>query len=317
MFEGIRITPQRPCRGRRLYWNCDCLILSSLWFSLMHLTTNHRDTGLYSLIVIVIAIYTYKRVVCVCLSVCFLSATRHLSTLRRCLRVREQEPSRAAPRARASMHSESTRAHAVQLLNEKIVRWFSYLILCKTIGRKRLRTWSLVGADLGQLVTNKSLEAKVWIALPTVTLRNRRLHTYKAVVTRTSPARPRACIYRSGFWYVRLHASYARAVTGTWCWCKIGHGDRWRARNTSTSTFTVFKPLRQSACSVLYVCIHEHWLCSLLPMHWYSRSNMHDMISRNVLQSCNSIYPESHGCCHGMQRAHWLLSGREIPILGC
>ena len=65
-------------------------------------------------------IYTYKRVVCVCLSVCFLSATRHLSTLRRCLRVREQEQSRAAPRARASMHSESTRAHAVQLLNEKI-----------------------------------------------------------------------------------------------------------------------------------------------------------------------------------------------------
>ena len=64
-------------------------------------------------------IYTYKRVVCVCWSVCFLSATRHLSTLRRCLRVREQEPSRAAPHEQASMHSESTRAHAVQLLNEK------------------------------------------------------------------------------------------------------------------------------------------------------------------------------------------------------
>ena len=29
---------------------------------------------------------------------------------------------------------------------------FSYLILSKIIGRKRLRTWSLVGADLGQLV---------------------------------------------------------------------------------------------------------------------------------------------------------------------
>ena len=39
-------------------------------------------------------IYTYKRVVCVCLLVCwfvcFLSATRHLSTLRRCLRVAER-----------------------------------------------------------------------------------------------------------------------------------------------------------------------------------------------------------------------------------
>ena len=34
---------------------------------------------------------------------------------------RAAKPSRAAPRARrASMHSESTRAHAVQLLNEKI-----------------------------------------------------------------------------------------------------------------------------------------------------------------------------------------------------
>ena len=64
----------------------------------------------------------------VCWFVCwsaFLSATRHLSTLRRCLRVLRESsqavaggPARAA---RASMHSESTRAHAVQLLlNEKI-----------------------------------------------------------------------------------------------------------------------------------------------------------------------------------------------------
>ena len=69
-------------------------------------------------------IYTYKRAVCVCWFVCllFIGHTR-FPTLRRCLRVREQEPSRAAPapRERASMHSESTRAHAVQLLNEKIV----------------------------------------------------------------------------------------------------------------------------------------------------------------------------------------------------
>ena len=68
-------------------------------------------------------VYTYKRVVCVCLLVCllvcFLSATRHLSTLRRCLRVREQEPSRAAPRERASACTARGRANAVQLLNEK------------------------------------------------------------------------------------------------------------------------------------------------------------------------------------------------------
>ena len=63
---------------------------------------------------------------CVCWFVCFISATRHLSTLRRCLRVAESTISRRRvwPRARARsgkcMHSESTRAHAVQLLNEKI-----------------------------------------------------------------------------------------------------------------------------------------------------------------------------------------------------
>ena len=38
---------------------------------------------------------------------------------------------------------------------------------------------------------------------------------------------------------VRLHASCARAVTGMWYYCKIGHGDRRRVRNTSTSTLTV------------------------------------------------------------------------------
>ena len=146
---------------------------------------------------------------CVCLFVCFLSATRHLSTLRRCLRVaKSRSRRRGRPRrARASMHSESTRsrmpynfstkksyadafqkqnrtrAHAVVYVTAEIFKkgkkktnmplpkfslqfafsWsvyfsnrtesyssFSYLILSKTIGRKRLRT--LVGADLGQLV---------------------------------------------------------------------------------------------------------------------------------------------------------------------
>ena len=77
-------------------------------------------------------VYTYKRVVCVyllvCWFVCFLSAKRHLSTLRRCLRVAERAGAssraarRAAPRARAQActYSERTRAHAVQILNEKI-----------------------------------------------------------------------------------------------------------------------------------------------------------------------------------------------------
>ena len=57
-------------------------------------------------------IYTYKRVVCVCLSVCFLSATRHLSTLRRCLRVLREQPSRRG-RPRAARASACTaREHA-------------------------------------------------------------------------------------------------------------------------------------------------------------------------------------------------------------
>ena len=59
------------------------------------------------------------------LSVCFLSATRHLSTLRRCLPVlRESSQAVAGGPAHAAgkrMHSaESTRTHAVQLFNEKI-----------------------------------------------------------------------------------------------------------------------------------------------------------------------------------------------------
>ena len=75
-------------------------------------------------------IYTYKRVVCVCLFVCwfvcFLSATRHLSTLRRCLRVAERAGSAVVGSGPACagkcmhVHRRSTRAHAVQLLNEKI-----------------------------------------------------------------------------------------------------------------------------------------------------------------------------------------------------
>ena len=55
------------------------------------------------------------------LSVFFLSATRHLSTLRRCLRVLREQPSRRG-RPGASGQActcESTRAHAVQLLYEK------------------------------------------------------------------------------------------------------------------------------------------------------------------------------------------------------
>ena len=164
------------------------------------------------------------------LSVRFLSATRHLSTLRRCLREQESRSRRRerprAPRGQAHAQRREhgracrttsqrknrcadafqktkpyARAHAVVYVTAEIFKkkgkkktnmplpkfslqfafyWsayfsnrtesyssqiefagphgiicnftFSYLILSKTIGRKRLRTQSLVGADLGQLV---------------------------------------------------------------------------------------------------------------------------------------------------------------------
>ena len=75
-----------------------------------------QDKGIY--IYVYIYIYTYKRVVCVCLLVClsvfFLSATRQLSTLRRCLRVLREQPSRRgrprAPRGQAHAQREHARA---------------------------------------------------------------------------------------------------------------------------------------------------------------------------------------------------------------
>ena len=73
-------------------------------------------------------IYTYKRAVCVCwfVGLLFIGHTTfvHFAALPPSGREQDQPSSRAAPRARASacmyVHSESTRAHAVQLLNEKI-----------------------------------------------------------------------------------------------------------------------------------------------------------------------------------------------------
>ena len=71
---------------------------------------------------------------CVCWFVCwfvcllFIGHTTFVH-LRRCLRVLREQPSRRGrPCARAGkrMHSESTRAHAVQLLNEKIAALMSF-----------------------------------------------------------------------------------------------------------------------------------------------------------------------------------------------
>ena len=79
------------------------------------------------------------------LLVCFLSATRHLSTLRRCLRVLRELPSRRGRpgAARAGKHALSrARAHAVQLLNEKIAALMPFKN--KTVRARaccRIRNW--------------------------------------------------------------------------------------------------------------------------------------------------------------------------------
>ena len=70
------------------------------------------------------SIYTYKRVVCVCWFVCwfvfFLSATRHLSTLRRCLRVLREQPSRRGrPRARGQAHAQREHARACRTTSQR------------------------------------------------------------------------------------------------------------------------------------------------------------------------------------------------------
>ena len=68
-------------------------------------------------------IYTYKIVVCVCLSVglsvCFLSATRHLSTLRRCLRVSERAGAVAGGPARAGKHAQREHARACRTTSQR------------------------------------------------------------------------------------------------------------------------------------------------------------------------------------------------------
>ena len=87
---------------------------------------------------------------CVCLSVgllvCFLSATRHLSTLRRCLRVAERAGAAVAggPARAAGKHAqqEHARAKAVQLLNEKIAALMPFKN--KTVRARaccRIRDW--------------------------------------------------------------------------------------------------------------------------------------------------------------------------------
>ena len=118
-------------------------------------------------------IYTYKRVVCVCLLVCplFIGHTTFVHFAALAPSGREQ-PSRRGPggpaRAGKRMHSESTRAcrttsqrknrsaDAFQKQNRTRARMLSYYSLPSlgvfTFRIVLNRTSSLVGADLGQLV---------------------------------------------------------------------------------------------------------------------------------------------------------------------
>ena len=80
------------------------------------------------------------------LSVFFLSATRHLSTLRRCLRVLREQPSRRGrPRASGQAHAQREHARACRTTSQRKNR-------CADAFQKQNRTHALVGADLGQLV---------------------------------------------------------------------------------------------------------------------------------------------------------------------
>ena len=95
-----------------------CLLLECLLF-VLNRTSSLVGADLGQLV------YTYKeQCVFVGLLVCplFIGHTR-FPTLRRCLRVAESRRRRGRPRTsgQARTASESTRAHAVQLLNEKIV----------------------------------------------------------------------------------------------------------------------------------------------------------------------------------------------------
>ena len=102
-----------------------CTYRVSIRGQVVHRMLWHTRTGTCT----VDYIYTYKRVVCVylfaCLSVFFLSATRHLSTLRRCLRVAERAGAAVAsgPALAAGKHALArarARMSYIQLLNEKI-----------------------------------------------------------------------------------------------------------------------------------------------------------------------------------------------------
>ena len=90
-----------------------------------------------------------------CLLVCwfvrFLSATRHLSTLRRCLRVAERAGAAVAggpARAGKRMHLQE-HARACRTTSQRKYR-------CADAFQKQNRTRALVGADLGQLVFYKT-----------------------------------------------------------------------------------------------------------------------------------------------------------------
>ena len=54
-----------------------------------------------------------------CLFVCFLSATRHLSTLRRCLRVAESRSRRGWPRASVQAHAQREHARACRTTSQR------------------------------------------------------------------------------------------------------------------------------------------------------------------------------------------------------
>ena len=114
-----------------------------------------------------ISIYTYKRVVCVCLLVCwfvgllFISHTTfvHFAALPPSGREsRSRRRGRPRARAGASMHSARARAQACTARARASMPYnFSTKISYADAFQKQNRTRALAGADLGQLVSHKPL----------------------------------------------------------------------------------------------------------------------------------------------------------------
>ena len=200
-------------------------------------------------------IYTYKRVVCVCLLVCwfvcFLSATRHLSTLRRCLRVAERAGAVAGDpsRTRASMRTARARARIpYNFSTKKSLRW------CLSKASSRTRTHAVVYVT-AEIFQKKGIK-KTNMPLPKLSLQfafswsvyfSNRTESYSSQIVF---AGPRGIICNFTFSYLIFKQNYWQEETS---YLIFGRSRPWSARiryiravfscyyhNKTAHTFSVF-----------------------------------------------------------------------------